>query len=461
MLRPSNVIAIETSIVDLHYPAVAPRENLKQAFISALPRLIQDKGYAAQLPMREAPRKGDMAIIPAEVLDDLCLHFAAENKLAFAANVPDHAKPALIRETLWGKPTSHAGGSLANTFDAMVYSRMNGMPLYTGTFVTSVGKDDAGQYFKDSFAGHIRCAQGGRQIVSHILPVDDDRIMLTTPSISDSQYAYFDINLLDDNLLADADVIMIGGYLDGSGMLERVVDRVRAVYGTKTQYKMDLPSPQLIVTLASQSVAAKYQLGDFPQNIDLTIHGNTGEFRRFLKDDTKWRERFANSFIDAHGQPLQGREAERAKNTNANYINAKQAANDQVSMQAYTLAKLCNNDREDDRELQFVVTNSARPARVVTSEGIHLLPNQPVDRSAIKSTVGAGDNHVAGYWMGRQLGLNEWGCLDLAGAFARAVIQIPEARLNRTAQCTVKGVAFKGPIAGIDRTTLGLIARKP
>lgn len=457
MKSPCSVVAVETAIVDFHYPAKAPREELKQAFISALPRMIQEKGFSRQLPMRDAPRKGDMAIIPAEVLDDLCIHFAAENWLAIAADVPQDRKAALLRETLWGKPVCHAGGSLANTFDAMVYSSMNGIPFYTGTFVTSVGRDDAGHHFMDSFSGHLKCAQGGRQIVSHILPVEDDRVMLTTPSISDSQDAYFDMNLLDDGLLSNADIIMIGGYLDGTGVLEKVIKRVAEIYGEKPQHKMDLPSPQLIVTLASQSVAAKYNLEHFPQNIDMTIHGNTGEFRRFMKNDTEWRERFAKSFVDSSGQPLQGRDAERAKNSNVNYINAKQAANDQTSVQAHAIARLSS----PARDLHLVVTNGAKPARIVTSEGIQLLPSQPMDRNAIKSTVGAGDNHVAGYWIGRKLKLNSLGCLDLAGAFSRAVIQIPEARLSRTAQCTVNGATFKGPIAAIDQQMLGLIARRP
>lgn len=445
------VVAIETAVVDYNYPPVSAHEELKNAFISAIPRLIEETGHGQDTHISEAPRKGDMIMVSAETLDDLLVHFANT-----ATDFPDEYFPIhtasqrdnadAVRRLLFGTPTLHAGGSLANTFDAMVYSKVDGQALYDGVFVTAVGDDEAGKYFEQSFEGHIVAAKGGRGMVSHIIPVDGDRIMLTTPSFANAADAHFDLrSQLSPELLQKADIIMIGGYLHFAGQLENAfkITNDHAIKNTgKTR----------IITLASQLIAAANPVSSILSSTNINaysqtvIHGNTGEFRRNMEMDTDWRKRFDADFVDSDGKPLQGREAEIAKNSHADYQNAKQAANMAASIAAEKLA-----ERDTRLGLSYVVTNGSQPARVINADGTLLRSGKPVNKADIQSTVGAGDNHVGGYWVGKRLGFNETGCLDMANAFARAVIKIPEARLARDAEYTSPygGHDYAGPIAQV------------
>jgi sugar/nucleoside kinase (ribokinase family) len=444
------IVAIETAVVDYNYPAISEHEELKHAFISALPRLIQETGHAEDTPITEAPRKGDMIMISAETLDDVLVHFANS-----ASNFPEEYFPIhtssqrenadRARKILFGTPTPHAGGSLANSFDAMIYSKVNGEALYDGVFVTAVGDDEAGDYFEKSFEGHIVATKGGRGMVSHIIPVDGDRIMLTAPSFANPADKHFDLqSQLSPELLEKANIIMIGGYLFFAGQLDnaiKITDENAHSGNSKTR----------IITLASQLIAQNNPLKETFYNklylFDRTvIHANTGEFRRNLGMDDDWRKRFDSDFVDSEGNPLQGREAEEAKNHHLDYQNAKQAANMAASIEAESLAD------EDYGYLSFVVTNGSAPARAINETGILLRSGDKVGKEKIQSTVGAGDNHVAGYWVGKALSMNESGCLDMANAFARSVIQIPEARLPRDAKFeSPSGDIFEGPIAVVAR----------
>ena len=439
-----KVVAMETSVVDLHYPKDGGNDALKHAFISALPRLVKEAGVQAQAFVKDAPRKGDMVTVSAEALDAICTLFAQQQGMATQ-------EPEAVRKFLFGAPVPHAGGSLANTFDAMIYSEIDGKKIFDGTFVCTAGKDAAGAYFAQSFDGHVAAFAHGRQMVSHIIPIDGDRIMITAPSFAESsdEYCYAD-DLKDDpklaKALAEADVVMVGGYLEYAGNLRRVL-------GAATDaVKMRAPEDNVrfVFTLAAQGIAEKVTKTVLQPVGNMVVHGNTGEFRRHNETDHDWRQRFAGAFVDKDGNPLMGREEETAKNANADYINAKQAANDSASAEAHNRAKALT-----DASVAYVVTNGGRPARVVTGQAITMLPNTMIDKAKIKSTVGAGDNHVAGYWVGKALGMDEAGCLSMAGAFARAVIQIPEARLPRDAVYTSKsGRVFRGPIAALDHATL-------
>lgn len=444
------VVAIETAVVDYNYPAVSAHEELKNAFISTLPRLIEETGHTADTPITEAPRKGDMIMISAETLDDVLVHFANSTADFPEGYFPGHTASQRenadsARTILFGTPTPHAGGSLANSFDAMIYSKVNGEALYDGVFVTAVGDDEAGEYFEKSFEGHIVAAKGGRGMVSHIIPVDGDRIMLTAPSFANPADKYFDLpNQLSPELLEKADMIMIGGYLFFAGQLDnaiKITDENAKVGNNKTR----------IITLASQLIAQSNPLQEkfYDQllNFEKTvIHANTGEFRRNLGLDDDWRKRFDADFVDSEGNPLQGRDAEIAKNQHADYQNAKQAANMVASIEAERLAD------EDYGSIGFVVTNGSAPARSINEDGILLRSGDKLEKAKIQSTVGAGDNHVAGYWVGKSLGMNESGCLDMANAFARCVIQIPEARLPREGKfVSPSGDLYEGPIAAVAR----------
>lgn len=450
------VVAAETAVVDYHYPAISQYEDLKQEFLSSIPRLVSELGRAKDFPwlVEEAPRGGDMRMVPAELLDDLLVHFANAADISHEDYFPVHTfsnkdNAQRARDVLFGTPKLHAGGSTANTFDAMINSRVNGQALFDGDFVTAVGNDEAGEYFIEAHKGHIRAEKAGVQMVCHVIPVGKDRIMLTAPSFANPSGDYFDLpNQLNDDTLDKADIVMIGGFLhftkDMAGFRSalRIVDNYATV---KERPESKAPLTR-IITLAQQQIAEQNPvpllLGTSKAYGATIIHGNTGEFRRAMSLDTDWREPYV--FEDPAGQKLDGTALENAKKAHPEYQAAKVEANRVASEAAHDIAKQVGN-------LSFVATNSHHPARVINKDEILIHATPSLDKNQVKSTVGAGDNHVAGYWIGKRLGKDEKGCLEMASAFARAVIQIPEARLPRTERAFINGTLFEGPIAVVAR----------
>lgn len=460
------IVAVETAVVDYHYPRLPQHEeDEKENFLSSIPSLVKELGKEKDFPwlMGDAPRGGDMRMVPAELLDELLIHWAGNraNEAYFpAAFVPEKWNAERIRRVLFGEPTLHAGGSVANTFDAMVYSKINGQALYNGDFITAVGNDDAGQYFKDAHKDHIRAEKAGVQMICHVIPVGSDRIMLTAPSFANPSGDHFDLpNQLDEFLLHRADIVMIGGFMHFTKDLAGFRDAVRIVddYATKRGRPEGASKLTRIVTLAQQQIAEANPVDTFLVNAaaykDNIIHGNTGEFRRAMRLDTSWRTPY--TFEDPAGQKLDGPALDRAKKMNPEYQAAKKLANQIASEEAQNIAI-------DNGNTSFVVTNGSQPARVIDKDGVLIHETPSIDRSLVMSTVGAGDNHVAGYWIGKRLGRDEKGCLDMAAAFARAVIQVPEARLSRDeTYINDKGTRFQGPIAHVARQNPELFTDLP
>ncbi|MGH1398814.1 MAG: hypothetical protein ACRBCT_06325 [Alphaproteobacteria bacterium] len=437
---PKKVVAVETSVVDLLYPVQHDDAGLKHNFISHLPTLAQQVGFEG---IDSAPRKGDMVMVSAEALDQMLVTFSDQMReegvssfdgINAAATLSEKADA--VRSVLFGDPSMHSGGSLANSFDAMVYSAVNDVPVYDGKFVCMTGADSAGSYFGKSFEGRIATKASGRQMVSHIIPVDGDRIMLTTPSFAESPDQNFDVDLFARTLEEEKpELIMVGGYLHfASPRTLKDVIKVADDYRAAAQQP-----PTLAFTLANQLIAKETNLPMFRSDAGpLVIHGNTGEFRRFLDMDDEWREPFNHYFRKGKDEELEGRDLELVKNQLVDYQNAKQWANKEAAIKAYKSAQ--------ERDVSFVVTNSVRPAFTVNAKGIMERPT-PELSVPLKNTVGAGDNFVGGYWVGKVFGRDELLSISTGQDFSRAVIVQDEARLDRLSGFSNAKGRMSGPIA--------------
>src|SRR5690606_35618871 len=124
-------------------------------------------------------------------------------------------------------------------------------------------------------------------------PVDGDRIMITAPSFEDpSDTHFFNGSELIDIFAKPADIIIVGGYLHYAGKLQEVLNEV---HETDERTKV-------VFTLAAQGIAAEINKSELQDLGNTTIHGNTDEFRRHMRMDTQWRERFAHNFIGRDGK---------------------------------------------------------------------------------------------------------------------------------------------------------------
>ena len=447
-----SVIAMETAVVDWQYPAQGGLDGLKRQFFANLSDMIVAGGGT---PLFAAnPRGGDMRLVFAEDFDNALVAFAGHHPGIFGDgpdDMPVRDAAQYVRDVMFGLPHASAGGSLANSFDALVHARVNGQPVLRGVFATAAGLGTSGDVFAASLEGSSAIARGGRQLECHVFPIDGDRIMLTTPSKTEPAEALITAALFGPGMVEKADRIMLGGFLFYTPHFHAIYDdilgRIEALEPAKR--------PTLVLTAAAQGIAEqsayRATVTRAIHTADTIIHANTGEFRRLMDMDTQWRLPYEPDFEGLTGQVL-----EKAKKENAAYQAAKAQANQIALSAAHIQALTIRQDTGHD--LRYVVTDGPRSIYVVNAHGCETYAPHPVPRSAIVSTVGAGDNFAAGFQFGDLFDMPHAVSASLGSDFAGAIIQSSAARLAATHTQEMggdlRGVTLGGALAHISPATL-------
>ncbi len=457
--KTPNIIAIENSVVDLQYDDAAGDAVLKNDLFSHLREYIESAGHAAGF--EDNPRAGDMCLISAEAFDGGLIAFGkAKNLLSAADQTLDSVTQAeIVRTAVFGPAHPVAGGSLANTFHTLMNVRVNGASLVNGAFITAVGQDSYGKIFEQSLSGHIIAKERGRQLVCHVFPTGNDRILIATPSKTNPAEGHITTDLIDGKITADVSRIMIGGFLFFTGrfqdVMDKVIDDVSAID--------EAQRPTLVMTAAAQSVAEqplfRAEFNKAARAADLIVHANTGEFRRLMDMDTDWRVPFHPAFKGLKGQDL-----EAAKEAHTAYQDAKKQAN--IDAIASATALSAHIKETYGRDLKFVVTNGSREIYTITAEapfGAHK-PHK-IDKSQIVNTVGAGDNFAAGFQLGDLYGLPHANSVRMGAELAASVIQIPSARLDdqKSQELTLGKLphVLSGGLGYLTKEALGLAPLSP
>lgn len=467
------ILGVETAVTDLIYRG--GDEVLKQQFFDMLPSLL-DESQPRKGLLNHAPRAGDNILIPAEAFEAALLLFGQQHGLITQTGTDDTSHAAAVKEVrtaLFGAATMQAGGSLANSFDAMVHSTLNGESLVDGTFITAVGNDESGRAFEASLAGHIKAVHGGKHFVAHIIPTGKDRIIIATPSAVAPCDRFLNADMLNDPAVLNAgtDMVMLGGYLFYTPHFQAVFDTALSrIEALNIERKAEGKNPiKLVLTCAAQAVAAhpdfRAMMHRAACTTDTIIHANTGEFRRLLDLDTEWRKPF-----DAEWEGLEGAALESAKKGHEAYQAAKADANQVAIHRAEVIANMQARPTGDlpghrTTRLQFVVTNGARGIYVVDADEHREYETAKIDPASIVNTVGAGDNFAGGYELGVALGRPEAQSIELAKSFAAAVIQQDPPRLAATLSCdyssTGKTLQAGGALATLpDQATSKILLEK-
>jgi len=438
--KAERLFAVETAVVDMHWEG--GDDALKKEYFSRLPELLSRAGVPDEFT-QEAPRGGDQRMVDAGAFDKTIDIFREDRDWSGSGTEEDLRED--VKRILFGSPTMHAGGSLANTFQAMVKSTIDGETIFDGKFRTATGRDDAGESFFNALCenGQVLQRRDFKTMLCHVVPVDGDRILIATPNGNvEAQNLISADNMITERQIEDiksAGKIMIGGFTCFTPNGFDIYDRLASVFD-KTQ----LQRPEFVMTAANQNVVnqemVQEQIRKIQRIADTTIHANTGEFRRLLGMDDHWRH-----FTEAQFEYLSGHALEEAKQANSRYQEDKAEANMNAMRHAMQYASHIKADF--GRETQYVVTNGSKATYQIALGHRESLSTAKVDRSKIISTVGAGDNHMAGYQIGKQLGLDNQSALALANTFAGAVIQSPLARLDDSAEFEHQGRKYGGPLA--------------
>jgi sugar/nucleoside kinase (ribokinase family) len=441
-------VAVENAVVDLQYHRGHGDEALQKAFFKTLKENIEAAGLKPSFG--ENPRAGDALLIGAEDFDAACLEFGkAQGLMKDVVALTDAGKASAVRDIVFGAHDSVSGGSFANTFHTMQKSKINGRPVIEGTFVTCVGEDAYGDIFYNDLEGHIKAKKEGRQMVCHVFPVESDRILIATPAAVNPAEGNITADLFDGLIDEKTDRVGIGGFLFFTGRYGEVMDKVLAdIQAVKADKR-----PDLVMTAASQAVAAspdfRAEFNKAAKAVSLTVHANTGEFRRLLDMDTEWRKPYNPAF-----EGLKGHDLEEAKEAHGTYQAAKQEANRVALEAAMTLIKEVKQQYGHD--LKFVVTNGSKGIFTAALEtGVQTYKPEKIKKEQISNTVGAGDNFAAGYQLGDLFGLSDEQSVRMGAEMAASVIQIPEARLDDHKSKTIGSTAkVSGGLAYLKASTV-------
>lgn len=431
-----NIVAIGNSVVDLIYT----QSPHSVEFLSNLPALLEDG------MVKTAPRAGDQMFLPTEHLT-LAGNKFLETRLTGAFN----SQPTL--ENILGKYKIAAGGSLANTVasiaNSRIFSNHFGVPLANVKFLTVLDEGPAGEEFaKGMPTGVVTGPKHGQCLEVHVIPFEDDRIMVTAPSLKKATEHYDLSSHVKDEINIDTDMVMIEGFLAfgehfnniGKETLDTIekINKERAAIGRNPVH--------LVVTASSQPISNLAHYREFIQRAikttDVTIHANTGEFRRILDNDERWR----NDYDAAHNNPfdgLGGDELEKAKKNAEGYREAKTAANiDTIENVAFNLA------HQTPHNLRFVVTDGGNDAYMVTNETYFVHTPSPIDTQGKKLyKVGAGDAFMGGFWKAQLVGLDDKKSMEAGDVCAKHVILQPEARISPDLSHGIGNHHYSGSIA--------------
>jgi sugar/nucleoside kinase (ribokinase family) len=186
----------------------------------------------------------------------------------------------------------------------------------------------------------------------------------------------------------------------------------------------------LVISAAAQHVASNANMRNFVADAiattDVTIHANTGEFRRLMDNDEVWRQEFNDRNNDPF-RGLSGEDLETAKKDHPAYRDAKVLANKATLERAKALVELA---KEEGRELRFVVTDGGHDAYVLDMDDLIIITPPKLDMSTVVNKVGAGDAFMAGFWIGELLGLKNLESMMMGYNYAAEIMQQGPARFE-------------------------------
>ncbi len=429
-----TLYAVGTPVVDYVYANSNADHALREAFFRFL-------------DPANPPRDGDNRICSAEQWTGKLLNFAATQAMATDIALSDSENALRILQRIFGAPTSvEAGGALANTFAVMITSQINNKSFFDGSFVTALGEGESGVVFEDSLKGHVNSPPPkGLQLVAQVFQTEKDRIIYAVDGGTHSSHKNMSPSQIDAMPInADTTMVMLDGYMYYTGQFEGFRDAIlRNVAAVSDDpYRR----PTIVLTTGAQFIAEqpilRSTLDKSTQTAPTVVCANTGEFRRLMGLDTAWREPFAHRW-----EGLDGHALEEAKQADAEYIVAKNQANQVAFKAAYDL--YCA--KPESLPATCVVTNGKYDVHVVSAEGVHKydVPKAP---HGVVNKVGVGDAFAGGYLLGHANGLKEQDCIQLAFIASGEVIAVEGPRLKPRSKQVDLGVpiTFSGLLAYFD-----------
>lgn len=434
---PKKAIAILSCVVDHLYEDGHVHDRHMEEFLKAIPE-------ALGLPNMEVPRTGDTILMSKS-------QFVAAENIALKAIFKEAAE---AEGKIFNDYKLAPGGSLANTIATIAHSKKDGEPIVDTTILTVLDEGEAGDVFKQSYPDGVVLEEvvEGECLKVHVVPYDGDRSQFPT---------YCDTNPTNKGLSpyiakhiakGEYDEVYFEGFLADSPNFDsdsKTLIWSVGVGNVERERLFDKPPTRMIITAGAQHVCNNPAFREFVKEATkyapVSIHANTGEFRRLMDNDEKWRE---TAEADFRAQGLQGRDLEKAKKASAEYRAAKVQAN------IDSVQKAINEwGAEAKHDLEIVVTDGGNTGYIINNDSYFTFEPDKLDMSTVVNKVGAGDAFMAYYRLARDLGLSQQDSVKAGGMGATYTMQQEEARPQMPARPSA-WYGYSGPVGLLAKNQL-------
>lgn len=425
--KKHKTFAILNCVVDQLYDADGVNHDNMEAFLKSLPSVLGHTGM-------ETPRAGDTILLSQSHLKE-----AASRALG----IQDEFNAAALKD-IFGTPKLAPGGSLANTIATIAASQKGGKALSETRVLSILDDGEAGQVFKNSYPDGVVLEDvvDGECLTVHVVPYDGDRSQFPTFSDTNASTKGLSTHIFGHLQKGEYDTVMFEGFMSDSPNFESDYKTLLTAIGAANMQRemMGLEPTHLVITAGAQHVCNNPAFREFVKEATkltrVSVHANTGEFRRLIDNDEQWRVNAQKDFVG-----LEGRDLEKAKRGSTEYRAAKSAAN------IDSIQKVMSEWGADtDFDLELVVTDGPNPGYVVNNDHYIEVTPEPLDPATIVNKVGAGDAFMAFYRLARQLGLSQDKSMKAGGIGATHTLQQEEARPTVEDHSIIDWHGYEGPV---------------
>lgn len=407
---PIKIFATQPPAADAVYPSKAANPTMRDAFFAALS--IKPGDNVAEHRFFKTK----------DEYDNYLISFAREHKELKALQptlddmaLSNHEKAEQVKQAIFGVPIHVPGGCTALTFKAATQSTINGASAMMGTYVATIGDDEAGRQFAASFpqGSFIPKAVAGKTFEVDVIPFQKDRIDIA-PHYNDATGDYLKPEHFTKEDIKDSKIVLFGGYSYYGKHWRENLDKLTSLVEGEPEKKR----PLLVMSFSSTDIAGRADFRDAVtaslRRTPSLLNGNMDELALFLGVES--------------GPKL-------------------------LSKAQEFLQKI---EQETGIKNEMFITNGKHGSCAVTTEGVQNFLSMHVSKDKIVETNGAGAAALGGYLYGRALDLTRGESATLSQAFSAAVIQQNEGQISPERKHIYKfwgkSITATGPLATLPDT---------
>lgn len=421
--HPIKTLSHANCVVDRIYD----QENVDTDFINAFNLLIPAVVKANRGIDIQAPSTGDMVLLMKSEMITAAKQAFQQVYGVESLTTEFNDNPELLLKRVLGQHKTEAGGALANTTYTQEKIALNGQKPYDMEVLMTLAEGSDGDvvkqsYSEETFQDDIRY---GGALTCHVVQYNGNRTMYTVVDDTKPTDDYdLSSHAFDKLKSGEFDQYQVEGFAFENPNKDKLASKLLEAIeiGNARRAEKGLEPIHVVIGASAQFVcehnqAFKSFVHDIINISPVSIHANTGEFRRLFDMDKQWRE-YWNAFFEG----LEGKKLQEAKDSSPEYRQAKTEANlaaIQYVMDNYGVPY----EKERDRNhFEMIITDGGDTGYGVSNDEFFEF-KPPKISGKIISSVGAGDNFMGAARALRDFGFDLQSSMYAGAAMASHVLQ--------------------------------------